>query len=154
MNHRELKEELKIIGEKAVEKLDYELVDVSFNHKKNPMSIEFIVFHVDGVKLDDCVLISRDIDQVLEERDLIQGSFQLEVSSPGLDRLIETKDDYRRNLGKLLEAHLYTKLNGKKEFIGTLVDYDEEYIYLLQDEDDRIIIPQKSISMLRQVILF
>lgn len=154
MNHQDIKYTLQKIGEECSQKIGYELVELIYNKKKEPSELEFIVYHVDGVKIDDCVSISQEISRRLDEIDLIREAYELSVSSPGIDRPIKTEDDFRRNKGKLLEAHLYTLLDGKKDFEGILVDFDEQKITLKLDNNDEIDIPKKSLSLLRQVIVF
>ncbi|MDO5300951.1 MAG: ribosome maturation factor RimP [Tissierellia bacterium] len=150
MKHNELLE----IGKEVIEEKGYELVEMDNRLKKKPPRLIYYVYREGGVNIDDCAEISRGIDERLPELKDVSGSYSLEVSSPGLDRLIKTQDDYRRNRGKKVEAHVYTKVDGKKDFIGTIVDYDEDSVLLEGEDGSKTRLSSKNISAMRQWIDF
>ena len=84
---------------------------------------------------------------------MIDTSYYLEVSSPGLDRPIKTDQDIKRNLEKEVEVNLYKSINGKKHIEGILIDYDENTV-TIQIEEEKMIIPRELISLMRQIIHF
>lgn len=133
--------------------LGYELVDVEFKKGAKHNLISIFIYKEDGIGLDDCESVSRKIDEILDKDEDLTDPYYLEVSSPGLDRPIKTKDDYRRNLGKEVEVKLYSPIDGKKQFEGFLTSYDDESV-LIKMEDGEMTFKQKDISMMRQVIKF
>lgn len=133
--------------------LGYELVDVEFKKGAKHNLISIFIYKEDGIGLDDCESVSRIIDEILDKDEDLTDPYYLEVSSPGLDRPIKTKDDYRRNLGKEVEVKLYAPIDGKKQFEGFLTSYDDENV-LIKMEDGDMTFKQKDISMMRQVIKF
>lgn len=133
--------------------LGYELVDVEFKKGAKHNLISIFIYKEDGIGLDDCESVSRKIDEILDKDEDLTDPYYLEVSSPGLDRPIKTKDDYRRNLGKEVEVKLYAPIDGKKQFEGFLTYYDDESV-LIKMEDGEMTFKQKDISMMRQVIKF
>lgn len=133
--------------------LGYELVDVEFKKGAKHNLISIFIYKEDGIVLDDCESVSRKIDEILDKDEDLTDPYYLEVSSPGLDRPIKTKDDYRRNLGKEVEVKLYAPIDGKKQFEGFLTSYDDESV-LIKMEDGDMTFKQKDISMMRQVIKF
>ena len=133
--------------------LGYELVDVEFKKGAKHNLISIFIYKEDGIGLDDCESVSRKIDEILDKDEDLTDPYYLEVSSPGLDRPIKTKDDYRRNLGKEVEVKLYAPIDGKKQFEGFLTSYDDERV-LIKMEDGEMTFKQKDISMMRQVIKF
>lgn len=133
--------------------LGYELVDVEFKKGAKHNLISIFIYKEDGIGLDDCESVSRKIDEILDKDEDLPDPYYLEVSSPGLDRPIKTKDDYRRNLGKEVEVKLYAPIDGKKQFEGFLTSYDDENV-LIKMEDGDMTFKQKDISMMRQVIKF
>lgn len=133
--------------------LGYELVDVEFKKGAKHNLISIFIYKEDGIGLDDCESVSRKIDEILDKEEDLTDPYYLEVSSPGLDRPIKTKDDYRRNLGKEVEVKLYAPIDGKKQFEGFLTSYDDESV-LIKMEDGEMTFKQKDISMMRQVIKF
>ena len=133
--------------------LGYELVDVEFKKGAKHNLISIFIYKEDGIGLDDCESVSRKIDEILDKDEDLTDPYYLEVSSPGLDRPIKTKDDYRRNLGKEVEVKLYAPIDGKKQFEGFLTSYDDKNV-LIKMEDGDMTFKQKDISMMRQVIKF
>ncbi|MDO5036843.1 MAG: ribosome maturation factor RimP [Tissierellia bacterium] len=155
MNKNKIYERLKTLGQEAAEALGYELVDLEFKPGTDPVRALFYIYKEEGVSIDDCVHMSKALDKALEKEDLIPGAYHLEVSSPGLDRPLKTLDDYRRNKNKIVDIHLYAPIHGKKDFQGELVAYNQDEVVIKQpDEDEEITFPRKSISMMRQAIIF
>ncbi|KXB65084.1 hypothetical protein HMPREF1863_01592 [Aedoeadaptatus coxii] len=148
----QVREEIVRVAEVAAEEHGYEIVEVEIT-KQQPTRVIITVFRKEGVNIDDCAEISRAINDGIDD-DLIQGQYTLEVQSPGLDRPIRTKDDYRRNLGNKVEVHLYKKLNDRKDFIGILTDYGDDTVDIREENGETVTFDSKSISLMRQVIEF
>ncbi len=154
MSKISLRQQLLEIGQSETEKLGYELVDMEYKRNQKPQVLTYFVYHPEGVDLDICADISNAIGKQLDELDLIKDAYQLEVSSPGLDRPIKTMDDYRRNLGKLVELKLYAAQNGNKDFLGNLKDYDEDTVTIVKEDGEEITFDQDSIAIMKQAIVF
>lgn len=77
-----------------------------------------------GVFIADCEKISRAVDEILEEQDLISESYIFEVSSAGAERQLKRPSDFERFMNSKVEVKLYKPLNGTKVYEGTLVSYD------------------------------
>ncbi|CAC9930119.1 Ribosome maturation factor RimP [Aedoeadaptatus coxii] len=152
MKRPQVREEIVRVAEVAAEEHGYEIVEVEIT-KQQPTRVIITVFRKEGVNIDDCAEISRAINDGIDD-DLIQGQYTLEVQSPGLDRPIRTKDDYRRNLGNKVEVHLYKKLNDRKDFIGILTDYGDDTVDIREENGETVTFDSKSISLMRQVIEF
>ena len=86
--------------------------------------------------IDDCVKISRALEEKLDAEDFIEDQYIFEVSSPGLTRKLKRESDYERSIGKLLHIKLYKAENGAKEHIGRLKEFDTESLVLSIDEED------------------
>lgn len=145
---------LRAIGEEFTTSQGYELVDMEYEGGKEPHRITYYIYHPEGVNVDDCATISRKIENKLDELNLIDKSYYLEVSSPGLDRPLKTLDDYRRNKGKLVDIKLYGSKNGQKEFRGILKDFNDSSIVLTIDDNLEESFERDSIAMMRQSIIF
>ena len=152
MKRPQVREEIVRAAEVAAEERGYEIVEVEIT-KKQPTRVIITVFRKEGVNIDDCAEISRAVNESIDD-DLIQGQYTLEVQSPGLDRPIRTKDDYRRNLGNKLEVRLYKKMDDKKDFIGILTDYGDDTVDIREESGETVTFDSKSISLMRQVIEF
>ncbi len=153
MKHSQVRAIVSSAAEKAAADKGYEVVEVEITNK-NPSRIVVTVFHPKGVRIDDCADISRSIDERIDGKDLFDGKYTLEVQSPGLDRPIRTKDDYRRNKGNKVEVHLYQKVNDQKEFLGILADYSDDTVDIRTEDGNIVTFDSKSISLMRQVIEF
>jgi ribosome maturation factor RimP len=79
-----------------------------------------------GVSLDDCTDVSNQLGDVLDVHDLSRGPYTLEVSSPGLDRPISRDQDFQKFQGAKVKIKTHSKIDGMKNFQGTLVDFVEE----------------------------
>jgi ribosome maturation factor RimP len=79
-----------------------------------------------GVTLDDCSTVSNQLGDILDVHDLSGGPYTLEVSSPGLDRPISRDQDFKRFQGATIKIKTDIRIDGIKNFQGTLVDYLEE----------------------------
>ncbi|MDY3119309.1 MAG: ribosome maturation factor RimP [Peptoniphilus sp.] len=153
MKHSQVRAIVSSAAEKVAADKGYEIVEVEITNK-NPSRIVVTVFRPEGVRIDDCADISRSIDERIDGKDLFDGKYTLEVQSPGLDRPIRTKDDYRRNKGNKVEVHLYQKVNDQKEFLGILADYSDDTVDIRTEDGNIVTFDSKSISLMRQVIEF
>ncbi|WP_182186292.1 ribosome maturation factor RimP [Pectinatus frisingensis] len=120
-------------AEKLVQNLladtEYEFVDLDYIKEKN-WYLRVFIDKQGGIDLDDCQKVSRFLDEAIEKVGLIKDSYILEVSSPGLDRLLRKDRDFAREMGKDVDVVTYAPLNGKKEFTGKLTSFDDKTITL------------------------
>jgi len=87
-----------------------------------------------GVALEDCVAVSRDLSTVLDVEELVDARYNLEVSSPGLDRPLKTARDFRRQVGRLAKVKLLEPAaDGQKVLRGTIVRADDESLEMIVD---------------------
>jgi ribosome maturation factor RimP len=131
LEKRPIKEIARELVKQGLEGTEYELVDVQFKSERGKWMLTVFVDKAGGVTLSDCELVNHIIDPILDSREEIAGRHDyLVVSSPGLDRPIKSDDDFRRNVGRKLDVKLFTPVEGKKEFTGTLKAFDAENITL------------------------
>lgn len=140
--------------EPEIENLGYELVDLEFVHEDGENRLRFYIYKEDGVSLDDTEIVSRYLDNRLDEIDPIETSYYLEVSSPDLNRPLKTDDDLRRNLGNEISVHLYRKIDGSKEYEGYLDSYDKDNIIIELEDGIKKSFNRKEISNIKIVIRF
>ena len=99
-----------------IENMGYEVVEVEYVKKSDGMNLTFFIDKEDGIKIEDCEMVSKSIDGLLEELNPTDNSpYILSVSSPGLDRPLKTDRDLKRNVDKEIEIKKKTKTNGKKK---------------------------------------
>ena len=109
-----------------MEELEFELVDVEYVKEGSMWYLRAYIDKPGGITVNDCEAVSRRLSDILDEKDFIEDSYVLEVSSPGLGRPLKKEKDYKRNLGKEVEIRTYRMVDKKKEFTGLLASYDYE----------------------------
>ena len=140
--------------------LEIELVDLEFKREGHVQYLRIFIDKPDGVTIDDCQLVSRECEAVLDVEDIIHTQYVLEVSSPGLDRPLKTLQDYQRFQGKLAKIKTFRTIQGRKKFLGYLQGVAQETIdspvciTLLVDGTDEIQIPYDLISSARLEVEF
>ena len=137
-----------------IEEFGYELVDVEYNKRKDTGN-ELVIYidKPDGITLDDCEIVSRALDEPLDIADPIADSYVLCVSSPGIDRPLKNNRDYEKALDKEVEIKLYKKIDGIKDYIGTLNSYTDDTVSIIYN--NKIVELNKSdIALIRMFIRF
>lgn len=159
MAKKNVKEDVSKILEEFLEKEELELWNVEFVKevkdwflriyvdKKNPAEGEY-------VSIDDCEKVSRYLSEVLDEEDLIEQNYYLEVSSPGLDRVLLTDDHYKRYVGQLIEVKLYKGISGKKQFTCLLDEVLEDSIGVTLENEEKVIITKDQIAKANLAVVF
>jgi ribosome maturation factor RimP len=105
------------------------------------MDLEYFLENKNGdLTIEECEKVSRALSMILDEEDPIDKSYILEVSSPGIERPLKTEEDFERFKGELIAVKTFKKINGKKEFVGTLQNFEKEKITLTLTKDEEITI--------------
>jgi len=131
--------------------LGLEVVELAFHSrgKHSLLRIDIDRAGPRGVGLQDCEALSRALDARLESIDLFEAPYELQVSSPGLDRPIRTKDDLRRNEGRIVRAEFLDEDGRGREVVGVLLAAAEGLVRV--DDDGTVVeIPGDRISLLKQ----
>lgn len=114
------------ISEENLKDSTFFIVDVNVSSDKGPTKITILLDSDNGVTIDDCVSLSRAVGGTLEERNLIDAKYTLEVTSPGVDHPLNTVRQYRKNIGRKLKL---TTTEGA-EFKALLKEVSDEKILL------------------------
>ena len=128
----------------------YELVDVEYVKEGRDWFLRVFVDKTGGIDLDDCQTLSEKLSAKLDAADIIGGAYILEVSSPGIDRILKKDKDFVREAGKVVDVTLYAPLDGKKFFVGELESRDEKFLYV----KDVAPLPREKIALVRLHIDF
>jgi ribosome maturation factor RimP len=128
---------------------EFELVDVEYVMERD-WYLRIFVDKPGGVDLDDCQILSEKIGAVLDKEMLINDSYILEVSSPGIDRVLKKDRDFVREAGKSVDVTLYAPIDGKKNFTGILESRDKNFLKLKEFEP----IPREKVAQVRLHIDF
>jgi ribosome maturation factor RimP len=121
-------EELMKLLEPAVEKLGYELSDIEVKVGGRDGIVRLFIDKADGVGLEDCEAVSRQVSALLDVEDPLPGHYVLEVSSPGLDRRLTKVAHFQRFMGEDIRVTLRVPIEGRRNFRGALRGADEENI--------------------------
>ena len=103
-----------------------------------------------GVGVEDCQRMSARLGEILDEVDVIEESYTLEISSPGIDRPIRTDDDLRRNLGRRVLARTAEPVEGSREFRGVLTASDSAYAVVRAADGREWKLPRQGLVSLQQ----
>ena len=99
-----------------LEKRNFELVDVEYVKEGSTWYLRVYIDKEGGITSNDCADVSREMNEILDREDYVEGSYTFEVSSPGLGRPLKKEKDYKRSDGKELEIRTYRAINHEKEF--------------------------------------
>jgi ribosome maturation factor RimP len=130
----------------VVEGLGYECVGIEYQPAGGRTTLCVYIDREEGISVDDCEKVSRQVGAVLDVEDVIRGHYTLEVSSPGLDRPLFTPEHYRRFIGSQVHLRLESLLEGRRKIDGLLVDVDAEDTVTVQAEGNEYRVPFDSIA--------
>ena len=134
----------------AVAALGYELWGVEHLARGRKSLLRIYIDSDDGISLRDCELVSRQVAGVLDVEDPIRGTYDLEVSSPGLDRPLFTVEQFRRFIGEAVRIRLKAKLEGRRQLAGRLESVSDEDIEV-QENSRRYLVPVDMIDRARLI---
>lgn len=140
-----------------VENHHFELVDVEFTKEGNDWFLRVYIDKEGGIDIDECVMVSEQLSEKLDETDPIEQAYFLEVSSPGAERPLKTEKDWETALANNAYIHvsLYQKVDGEKQFEGVLLSCDHQHITLkirIKTRTKEVMIERKNIAKARLAI--
>lgn len=136
-----------------LERLEFELVDVEYVKEGSIYYLRAYIDKEGGITVNDCELVAREMNDLLDKEDFIPDSYTFEVSSPGLGRPLKKEKDYVRNMGKEVEIRTYRAINRSKEFYGLLTAYDNDSVTIDADGEE-ITFSKAEIALIRQAVHF
>lgn len=137
----------------VVEDFGCELVELQFRREAPGWVLRLIIDNANGIGIDDCARISREIAHLLEVEDPIEHAYSLEISSPGLDRPLKRERDFVRCKGKKAKVVVREPIDGQNQCIGLIEDVTQESVTLRTDHGT-IEIPFTRMKKARLVIEF
>ena len=138
-------DELRKRLEAAIERLGYELTDLEVRLSGKGGLVGLTIDKPDGINLEDCEKVSRQVSSLMDVEDPIGGEYTLEVSSPGLERPLYTLDQFLRYVGENVAIRLRFPYEGRRNFKGRLNGVEGEDILLIV-EDHEYLFPVDSIE--------
>jgi len=144
------RDELVKLLEPAIERLGYELSDLEVNLGGKHGVLRVFIDKPDGIGLNDCEKVSLAVSALLDVEDPLPGHYDLEVSSPGLDRKLTKIEHFQRFEGETVKVQMRFPIEGRRRFRGTLVSSDEENIVVDVDGESHTL-PVATIDTARLV---
>ena len=126
-------DELRKLLEPAIERLGYELSDLEAKLGGGSGVIRVFIDQPDGIDLEDCEKVSAAVSALLDVEDPLPGQYNLEVSSPGLDRKLTKIEHFQRFMGKTVKVQMRFPIEGRKRFRGALMSSNDENIVVEVD---------------------
>ncbi|AFT72122.1 Ribosome maturation factor rimP [Alloalcanivorax dieselolei B5] len=118
----------------VVNDMGYELWGIEYLQGRGAV-LRLYIDHEAGITVDDCVAVSHEVSGVLDVEDPIPGEFNLEVSSPGMDRPLFELSQFERYLGEQVQLKLLAPVAGKRKMMATLVAVDGDTLVLMLNGD-------------------
>lgn len=137
------------IAARLAEKHGVELVEVTLQKDGEGMALCIYIDQEAGITLSDCESFHKAVQPLLEEFDYDY----LEVSSPGADRPVKTLRDFEKHKGNKVEIKLFAKLDGVKQFTGTLDFMTEIEVTITAADGDKKTFPLKAVALIKPVIV-
>ena len=143
-----IEERVENLLEKTINDLGYTLYDVEYAKEAKNYFLRIFIDKADGIDLKDCEKVNNAITELLDEADYIKDMYFLEVSSPGIERIIRKEKHLKKYIGHEINIKLFKKdKNGNKEYQGILKAFDQENIEL----EENIKIERKNIAQIKTV---
>ena len=139
-------ERVREISKEAAEKGGCEFVHFEIAGTKRSPVLRVYVDKADGLSVEDCANVSRDIEARLDVEDIIPTKYVLEVSSPGLERELYSISDFRRFIGKLVKIRANIEVDGSKTIVGRIDGIEENDIQLELRNGKTVTVPYSSIT--------
>ncbi len=146
-----IEERVEKLVEGKIKELGYELYDVEYAKEGKNFFLRIYIDKEDGIDLNDCEKVNDAINELLDKADYIKEQYFLEVSSPGIERILRKEKHLKDNLGEEVLIKLFKKdETGNKEYQGILKDFDSEYIFF-EDENEEVKLDRKNIAQIKTI---
>lgn len=143
-----IEEKVESLIKEKIENIGYELYDVEYSKEGKNYYLRIFIDKPEGIDLTDCEKVNDEINDILDEANYIKEQYFLEVSSPGIERVLRKDKHLEQNIGTEINIKLFKKdENGNKEYQGILKKFDESNIEL----EENIIIERKNIAQIKTI---
>lgn len=136
-----LKEKINLLG--------YDLYDVEYVKEGKDYFLRIYIDKETGIDLNDCEKVSNEINDMLDESNIVKEQYFLEVSSPGIERILRKDEHLQANIGKQVEVKLFKPIEKQKQFIGELEAFTENTVDIKTEEI--ISIDRKNIAQIKTI---
>jgi ribosome maturation factor RimP len=151
LNKKELQVE-ELVGP-TVESLGCTIWGVEFLNQGRHTKLRLYIEREEGVDVDHCATVSRHVSDILDVEEFINNAYTLEVSSPGMDRILFRESQFADSVGEQVDVRLNFPFEGKKKFIGLLAGVQDS-MAVVQIAEDEYLLPLENIQRARIVPVF
>lgn len=147
----------KEIGKPIIEDMGYIFIDVEYVKEGRNYILRYFVDSEKGVDIDECAIISEKISEALDKKDPIKEEYILEISSPGAERVLKTKDDIKNAINKYVNVKLYSPIQDRKVYEGDLIAFENDVLTIRYNDKNNtktIDIEYDKIARIRLAIKF
>lgn len=137
-----------------LERQNYELVDIEYKKEGSHWYLRIYIDKEGGITIDDCQAVSEQVSTWLDEKDPIPHSYILEVSSPGLDRILKKPSDFERYKGFKVDVSLYKPIKGKKKYTGELIGLENEQLLIHGEKEEVLSFSRNDVAAVRLAVEF
>lgn len=128
-----IEENVERLIESKIQELGYVLYDVEYVKEGKDFYLRVYIDKDSGISLEDCELVSNSINEMLDSADYIKEQYFLEVSSPGIERVLKKDKHLKNNIGVKVQIKLFKPYEGKKQYEGILEGYSEDFVEINLD---------------------
>lgn len=132
-----IEEKVEALVRQKIEELGYKLYDVEYTKEGKDYFLRIYIDSENGIGLDDCEKTTNAINDILDEADYIKNEYFLEVSSPGIERVLRKDIHLEESIGMNVEIKLFKPIEKQKILNGVLIKFDREKIYLKIGADEK-----------------
>ena len=129
--------EVSLLVEPILDEMAFELVDIEFIPDRGRWILRIYLDKEGGITLDDCALVSRELGDLIDVKDVFPGKYSLEISSPGLNRPLKKEKDFLKAVGRKVKVKTIVPVKGCRNFTGHLRNFQDGVLYL--DVDNNLI---------------
>ncbi|MBQ2938383.1 MAG: ribosome maturation factor RimP [Clostridia bacterium] len=146
-----IEEKVEKVVKPIIEKIGYELYDVEYAKEGKNYFLRIFIDNEKGIDINDCEKVNDAINDILDQENYIKEQYFLEVSSPGIERILRKDKHLEQNIGQQINVKLFKKdENGMKEYVGELKEFDGQNITIKQEEN-QIKIERKNIAQIKTI---
>ena len=149
MNNEQVVDKIKELISDIFQEQGIELVELSYGRRKEGMVLRFLVDKPEGITLEECGQLNHEIDQLIDKSEIINERYVLEVSSPGLDRPLRTREDFIRAIGKPVRVVSRLPVDGRDVHSGKLYGINEQGIVIISKDNLSTVILFEDIAKAR-----
>jgi ribosome maturation factor RimP len=130
----------------VIEALGFEFWGLEYIAQGNNSVLRVFIDSENGIHVDDCALVSRQVSGIMDVEDPISSEYNLEVSSPGVDRPLFTLEHYKRYVGEFVDVKLRYAFEGRRKFKGKLVGIEDDEDIVVHVDDHEYLLPIDAID--------